>query len=361
MRFILGDVRSSVWQEVKDRVEDLELPEPTANQQMSYKYGSNSIDGKGFKKSSSQNVAKLKSLAGYNLVWVEEAEEIDEDDFNNLDSSIRTQKAKNTIIMTFNMPHKDHWIIRRYFNLEESEVSGYYKATPKTSMQDQVEFVFATYKDNAKYLPGTLLKAYEKYQETNPEYYYTMIKGYVSEGLKGRVFSDWQPIPNKEYEALPYPKYYGLDFGFTNDPSALTELKTHNNRIYLKELIYKTGLTNEDLANEMKRLDVKGIIVADSAEPKSIEEIARRGFNIIGSKKGADSIRSGINLLKQHEVFYTEDSENIANETQNYTYRLDRNKAPTNEPIDDYNHALDGIRYIAMEILQKQKVELTWI
>jgi phage terminase large subunit len=360
MRYILGDIRDSVWTDFKDRLEDFEMPEVTSDQVMKYEYRNNLVQAKGFKKSTSQNTAKLKSLANFNLIGIEEAEEVEDLDFDQLDSSIRTDKALNQIIMSFNMPHKDHWIIRRWFNLEPAEVEGYYKVIPKD--RDDTEYIFGTYHDNVVNLTPSVIRTYEQFKETNPEYYYTMIKGYVSEGVKGRVFKDWKTITDQEYDELPYNSYYGLDFGFTNDPTALIEFKHHNKNVWVKELIYDTQLTNEDIANRMQELNVSGKIIADSAEPKSIEEIKRHKFKIFPSVKGADSIRSGITLLNEYTVHYTESSQNIAREVQNYVYALDRDKQPTNKPIDDYNHAMDAIRYIAQDRLKKKrKVELTWI
>lgn len=358
MRYILGDVRSSIWQEVKDRIEENNLPPVQQDQAMRYELNGNSLDGKGFKKSTSNNVAKLKSLAGYNMIIIEEADEISEEDFDNLDSSIRTVKGDNEIILMFNMPNKDHWIIRRWFNLEETEHEEYYKAIPKL---DDTEYIFASYKDNVKNLTPSVIATYESFKEKNPEYYYTMILGLVGEGRKGRVFKDWRLISPKEYEELPYSEHYGLDFGYTNDPTALVGMKHHNDTVWARELIYEVGLTNDDIADKMKSLGIKGQIVADSAEPKSIEEIKRKGFNIIPSVKGPDSIRSGVNILNQKQVFLTEDSTNGIYESQNYVYKLDRNKLPTNEPEDINNHFCDGLRYIATDQLSKSKVSLEWI
>ena len=359
MRYILGDVRSSIWQEVKDRIEEYGMPEVVQDQMMRYEYNSNTIEGKGFKKSTAQNIAKLKSLAGYTTIIIEEADEITEEDFDNLDASIRTTKGENTIILMFNMPNKDHWIIKRWFDLEETEHEQYYKAIPK-NMPD-TEYMFATYHDNRKNLTESVINTYESFKEKNPEYYYTMIQGLVGEGRRGRVFKNWQKITDKEYEALPYSEFYGLDFGFSNHPTALVGIKFHNGKLWVRELLYSTGLTNKDIADRMRQLGVKNEIVADSAEPKSIEEIKREGFNIIPSAKGADSIRAGIALLNQQEVYYTESSKNLEIELQNYIYQLDRNKEPTNEPIDEYNHIMDSTKYVATRHLTKNKIELDWI
>ena len=343
MRYVLGDVRASIWSDVKDRIEEYGLPDVRADQQMKYEYKGNTIEGKGFKKSSSQNKAKLKSLAGVNTVIIEEADEVEEEDFNKLDASIRTKKGENHIILMFNFPEKNHWIIRRWFNLIDSDVKGYY--VPQAKQRKDTTYIIDDYHSNIKNLSSSAVNVLEGYKEHSLELYYTMVKGYVSEGKQGRVFKDWEPITEKEYSKLPYTPIYGLDFGYSNDPAALVEVKKHNNKLYVKEMFYELGLTNTDISSKLHSLGIDGEIVADSAEPKSIEELIRLGHTVKPSVKGADSIRSGIDRIKALEVFYVETSENLKAEIQNYVYKLDQNKMPTNQPIDKHNHLMDAIRY----------------
>jgi len=342
MRQILSDVRSSIWQEVKDRIDEWGLPPVTADQAMKYYYRGNTVDGKGFKKSSGQNKSKLKSLASYNCVVIEEADEIDEEDFDELDTSIRTPSAPNKIILLFNMPHKDHWIMRRFFNLQESDTEGYYEAIPKNF--DDVTYIFGTYKDNRKNLSESAIKKFEQYQETNPDYYHTMIRGLVSEGQRGRIFKNWKPMTDEEFDNLPYASFYGLDFGFSNDPTALVEVKEHNRTLYVRELVYETGLLNSDLSRKMNNMDVEGQVISD-VEPKSIEEMNRYGHQLQKADKSKDSVVAGISKLHEYEVYYTENSDNIKKEIQNYVWDTDQHKNPVNYPVDAYNHAMDAIRY----------------
>lgn len=348
MRYILGDVRSSIWQEIKDRVEDYNLPSVQSDQAMRYSYNNNLIEGKGFKQSTGQNKAKLKSLTGYNTIVIEEADEVKEDDFDQLDSSIRTQKADNQIILLFNMPDKNHWIIKRWFNLIDTDIEGYFEATPREDRTDTT-FIEADYTKNIKNMADTSINLFESYKKSNPDYYYNMIKGYVSEGLKGRVFKDWQPISLSEYEALDYSKQYGMDFGFSNDPTAMVEIKRHNNNLYIKELIYSTGLTNQDIAEKIKELGINEKILCDPAEPKSIEELKRLGIYAHPAIKGQGSVNFGIDKIKSFNVFYVEQSTNLIFEYQNYTYKINMNKEPTNTPVDKHNHLIDSLRYSLSE------------
>lgn len=170
----------------------------------------------------------------------------------------------------------------------------------------------------------------------------------------------YQQDPKPSDEALVFPiwiecdvfpndcqaEFYGLDFGFTNDPTALVKIGKINNRLYLQEIIYAHGLTNQQISERMQLLGVKknSEIFADSAEPKSIAELRRLGWNIKEAVKGKDSINAGISKLNEFEVYYTKSSVNIKNEIRNYQWIMQGN-TPTNEPIDDFNHIIDAIRY----------------
>lgn len=347
MRFVLGDVRNSNFQEVVDRIEEQNLTGAFEVKDLEIKFGSNFLKGLGFRKSSGDQKSKMKSLAGFNFIHIEEADEVDEAFFMQLDDSLRTTNSNIIVVLTMNPPDKNNWIMKRYFNLIPSGIEGFYRYELKEEAKKDTLFIFSTYKENIKNLNQSTVDNYLKYKENNPDYYYNMIEGLVSEGARGRIFKNWKRISTKEFEELPYPSYFGLDFGYTNDPSALIEIKEHNNKVYLRELIYETGLTNQRLSERMiqKGVSKNKTIYADSAEPKSIDELRILGWIVLPASKGADSVRSGIDMLLSKEVFYTEDSKNIDLESQEYKWALDKNKEPTNEPIDDFNHTMDATRY----------------
>lgn len=348
MRFVLSDIRNSIFQDILDRIEEAKITDHIniMENKLTMTYGRNKINGIGFRKSSGEQKSKLKSLANYNCVIIEEADEVSEEDFMQLDDSLRTIKSDITIILLLNPPPKNHWIVRRWFNLIDCGIEGFYKAELKSTETDTL-YIHTTYRENRANLNQKTIDNFKKYKETRPDHYYNMIEGLVSEGARGRIFKNWKIITDEEYDELPYVPYDGLDFGFTNDPTALIEIKEHNNKLYLKELIYETGLTNPKIAEkaEQKGVSKNAEIIGDCSEPKSIEEIKQQGFTkIVGSVKGADSIRAGIDLLLEKEVYYTESSKNIALEQQEYRWALDRNKEPTNAPIDEFNHAIDAVR-----------------
>lgn len=353
MRFVLGDIRNSIYQEIYDRIEELEWQEQVVIKEhtLTFVHESNRINGVGFRKSSGDQKSKMKSLASYTTVIIEEADEVAEEDFMQLDDSLRTIKGDVVVILLLNAPDKNHWIIKRWFNLvkpKEEDAIGFYEPELKESVKDDTVYIRTSYEDNEKNMAPATIKNFERYRHTKPEHYWNMIRGYVSEGKRGRIFKDWKPTTNKVYEELPFPEIFGLDFGFSNDPAALTGVKKHNKKAWVREYIYETGLTNQMLSKRMENLGIdkaNAIIYCDNAEAKSIEELVAEGWNALPAEKGPGSLNAGIDMLLDYEIFYTEESENIALENQEYKWALDKNKEPTNNPEDKNNHAMDSIRY----------------
>ena len=348
MREVFNDIRDSLWRDFKDRIEeseDLDEKDFAFNDsQMTVTYipTGNTIISKGFKKSSGNRTAKLKSLAGATHVFIEEAEENDEISFRQLDDSLRTTKAETKIVMVFNPPNKSHWIIKKWYNLIESDHPGYFMAVPKSDAKNLLS-IHSTYKANELNLNESFVSNLIDYQSKDPDYYYTMVKGLITEGVKGRIFRNWQPIAK-----MPdtYQKEYGLDFGW-NDPVALVEVERHNQKAWVRQMIYQQGMTNRELSDRMKELGISrtALITADSAEPKSIEELRRLGWNIQAAVKGSDSILSGIKQIKELELYLCEDSRDFWTEYEVYAWRLNQHKEPTNEPMDSNNHLMDALRY----------------
>lgn len=353
MRAVHKDIRESLWRDLMDRLNDLEdqgqlnRAEFKVNQnEMSVLHlpTGNMIRSRGFRKASKGQTAKMKSIAGATHVFIEEFEEVEKEEFEQLDDSLRTVKAELKIICVFNPPKKNHWIIRRWYTLTEARIPGYYLARPKV----EVNFmsIFSTYYNNRANIDENTATNFENYRLTNPEHYWTVIRGLVSEGAKGRIYRGWQTITNDDFNLLPYTSYYVLDFGFGGDPLALAEVKRHNRQRWAKELIYETGLSDDALIVKLRAFRVGGRpIVADSAEPKSIAKLRQAGFNVIAARKGPDSVRAGIKTMQSLLWAYTEDSTNLAYEYQEYRWVLDENKDLTDRPEDRNNHLLDALRY----------------
>lgn len=175
--------------------------------------------------------------------------------------------------------------------------------------------------------------------------------------FEGLIFTDWQPIDDFPEDCKIIR--YGLDFGYSVDPSALIKIGINGDRLYVDELIYQTLMTNLDIRNQLHNLGLNGHeIIADSSEPKSIEEIYSNRydglgrFNIKPAIKGPDSIDFGINKIKEYKMFVTKNSVNLIKELRNYSWSKDKNGEALNKPIDNYNHAIDALRYA---VAQKNK------
>lgn len=359
IRQVLADVRDSLFRDFKDRIED----NPSLNinnfhiqdnsMRITYIPTGNTILAKGVLKDGSRT-AKMKSLAGATHVLIEECDELGESDFDQLDLSLRTIKAERVqIVRIFNPPSKRHWIWRDY-NLVESDVKNFYSAVPKTT--SDVLSIWSTYKNNLSNIQHSTISKFESFKESNPNYYYNQVCGLISEGAKGRIFSGWKPISDEEYNNLDLPKVYALDFGYSEDPNALVEIKHCNQHRYLKELLYETGLDNLALAERLYALGLRktDLIIADTGGGGDlrIAEI-RRGwkeyphlkFNIIAAVKGPGSIKFGINKIKSSVTYMTESSKNGWNEYQEYKWLLDADKLPTDIPEDKNNHLMDAYRY----------------
>jgi phage terminase large subunit len=171
--------------------------------------------------------------------------------------------------------------------------------------------------------------------------------------LDGVVFNNWtqcDKIP-KDAEFISY----GLDWGFTNDPTSLIEVYRYESKIYVNELIYQTQLTNSDIVAKLKALDVKTsqCIVADSAEPKSIQDLTNAGYYVEPARKGPDSIKASIDRLQQYSIVVTKNSLNLIKELRQYKWAKDREGKALNAPEDVMNHAIDCLRYVGLNKLSQ--------
>lgn len=214
-----------------------------------------------------------------------------------------------------------------------------------------VEVIVSNYKDNT-FLPQSLVDEIEYLQQTDPEFW--KIYGLGEYGnITGLVYPNVQTI-NKIPENAKLV-CYGLDFGFTNDPTACVGIYKHDTNLYLQELIYETELTNVDIANKLKDLKVtfQDEVICDSAEPKSIQELYNQRINAKPTKKGKDSINNGIDVLKRYNIYVTEESLNLRKEFRSYKWAVDKTGNSTGKPIDKFNHLMDAVRYGAIMHLNK--------
>ena len=201
------------------------------------------------------------------------------------------------------------------------------------------DFLTLTYKDNEALEPA-VVKSIEARQYDKG---WWRIYGEGQLGVaEGRIYKDWQLIDDIPHEARL--ERYGLDFGYTNDPTAIIAIHRYNGAFVLDEVTYQNGLKNREIADILKNVP-KALVIADSAEPKSIDELKDLGVNIIGAPKGAGSILQGIQNVQAQRISVTKRSTNVIKEYRNYLWQTDREGKVINEPSPLFNHAMDAIRY----------------
>ena len=254
------------------------------------------------------------------VLFINEANEINLEDWRQL-----LLRTTGRVLLDYNPSDEFHWI--------------YEEVIPR----EDAEFFRTTYKDNP-FLPESVVMEIERFKTADENFW--KVYGLGERGTaQSTIFTHWteiNQIPN-EYKLLNI----GLDFGYTNDPTAIVRVYTDGHGFAVDELCYATRLTNSDIAkvlrdNQVNRSDV---VICDSAEPKSIDEIHAHGFNTHGARKGKDSVKNGIQFLHSRPLLVTARSVNLIRELRNYKWKEDKNGKQLNEPVDNFNHAIDAMRY----------------
>lgn len=276
---------------------------------------------------------KIKSITDITDIFCEEATELSEDEYTQLDLRLRARVDDLQLIVAFNPVSKVNWVYRRWF-ADAKE----YKNT----------FILHTNYKHNKFLPSSYIEALEDKAKTNYNYYKIYALGEFCT-LDKLVFTNWQ-VQDFDYKDVKGELLIGLDFGFVNDVSALVAsvLDTENKKLYIFREWGSTGKTNTELASVITSLGFsKSVIVADAAEQKSIEEIKRCGVNRIRAcTKGKDSIIHGIDKLQSYEIIVHSECTEIKTEFENYSWKKDKATGLyINEPIDAFNHYIDALRY----------------
>lgn len=247
------------------------------------------------------------------------------------------RRTLHRVYIDFNPDDEDIWI-----NKELEQV--------RQSLNGDVEVIVSTYLDNT-FLPDELKKEIEYEREVDPESWEVYGKGNYGK-RKGIIFNNWDVV-----DSIPAGierKGIGLDFGFTNDPTAAVDVYMTDGEIWLNELFYEQALTNPMIADKLRILG-RADVIADSSEPKSIAEIKSQGIRIEGAQKGPDSVNSSIDILKRFKIHITASSTNLIKEFKRYKWKTDKNGNALNEPVDFMNHGIDAVRYFALNKLGQYK------
>lgn len=347
MRAVHSDIRLSLWQELNDRINEQEVADNIhlINNEMTAKYGNNSINAVGFRASSGTRSAKLKSLANYNTVIIEEAEEIAENEFRQLDDSLRTMKGGVTVVFCLNTPPKAHWFIREFFDLEDVEgIQGFHTPVLNDEHKEDTEFLYFDFNSNLKNLdPHTITRYRDYYKRTQPDYYSHMILGLCPDTVRGRIYKDWKMIDEIPHEAKLVRR--GMDFGWSPDPLSLVDIYYHDGGYIVDELIHGTEVSNKMASEIIKSQEHNVLTTADSAEPKSIDEIKSYGVNIVGAEKGHDSVIFGIKVVSAQRISVTKRSKNIWAGYENYSWAENKEGVSLGVPNHYLSDSMDAIRY----------------
>lgn len=279
-------------------------------------------------------------------MWIEEAYEImKEADFDTLDESIRGTVPAGLfkqITLTFNPWNERHWMKKRFFDVSDPDILA----------------LTTNYMCN-EWLDEADKKVFETMKTNNPRRY--AVAGLGGWGIvDGLVYENWKEEAfdiDKIRKELDCKSAFGLDFGYTNDPTALFcgLLDLNGKRLFVFDELYKKGLSNQRIHEEVQGLGyTKERITADSAEPKSIDELKGLGLRIKGAKKGKDSVLNGIQWIQELEIIIHPRCVNFLTEISNYTWDQDKFGTKLNVPIDDFNHLMDAMRYALEEHITKK-------
>ncbi len=271
------------------------------------------------------NEQSIKSIEGIDLAWVEEAQTVSTRSIEVLTPTVRKENSK--IIYTYNRLLEDDPVHTRLV------IDG----RPNTLI------INVNYDIAIKYgwMPDVILKEIEDDKERRPNLYKHKWLGEPNL-LEAKIYRDWATIDEVPHEARL--ERYGLDFGYTNDQTAIVAIYYYNGGYILDQITYQKGLSNKQIADILLSHPT-ALVVADSAEPKSIDEIASYGISIVGAEKGRDSVRNGISLVQDQRISMTKKSHSIVKEFRNYLWTTDKEDKIINEPEKVFDHSMDAIRY----------------
>lgn len=299
-----------------------------------------SIFFSGIKTASGDQTAKLKSIQGVTTFVLDEAEELtDEESFDKIDYSVRATGKQNRCILILNPTTKEHWIYQRFFQ-NRGIADGY------LGDSENINYIHTTYLDNKAHLSESFVAQVEDMRERRPDKYKHQILGGWLDRAEGVVFTHWRIGEfDEEQDTI-----FGLDFGFSTDPSALTEIAIDKTRkiIWIREHFYKAGMSTSNIFEMCRRIAGKQLIVCDNSEPRLISELKMKGLNITPTIKKKGSILTGIALMQDYDMVIDKGSINLIKEFNNYAWKL-----KGSIPIDNWNHGIDGSRYAIQYLLTR--------
>jgi phage terminase large subunit len=229
---------------------------------------------------------------------------------------------------------------REFVFLDWNPTNEFWFYTDVKGIRDDVDYITLTYKDNEA-LDEETIKSIE-IRKNRPGWWQVYGLGQLGE-LEGKIYKDWNIIDEIPHEARL--ERYGLDFGYSNDPTAIVAIYYYNGGYIVDEITYQKGLSNKQIADILNSQENNVLVVADSAEPKSIDEIYSYGVNIKGAEKGKDSVQQGIQYIQDQKMSVTKRSVNVIKEYRNYLWETNKDGNILNKPEHAFSHSMDAIRY----------------
>lgn len=347
MRSVQSDIRASCWAEINDRIieQGIQSDFRITENDMFIERGSNSLRAHGFKASSGSLTARLKSLAGYNFVWDEEAEETGEDEFRKLDDTLRTVKGRIRILLTLNTPSKSHWIIKKWFDLEpHPEAQGFYIPHLKPEAKD-VLYIGGTWRDNAPNMDRHTIERYEAYKYTNPSYYWQVIEGLAPDEVRGKIFNGWTQI-----DCVPQGARlvrFGVDWGWFPDPTVAVAMYYYNGSYIFDELVYDTQVEDAILVEAIKNVPGwnTAAAICGADEPKSVEVLKKYHVSARRTDNRKGSVQFRIRAASAKKIQVTRRSHKLWESYENYRWAEDKDGNPTGEPDHKFSDGMDAVTY----------------
>ena len=236
---------------------------------------------------------------------------------------------------------------KKFIFIDYNPVADFWIYDEVIKKRDDVDHIILTYKDNEA-LDPEIIKSIEQ-RMNRPGWWKVYGEGQLGE-VEGKIYRDWEVIDTVPHSARL--ERYGLDFGYTNDPSALVAVYYYNGGYILDEISFLKGLSNKQIADVILSQENKALVIADSAEPKSIDEIHSYGVNIQPTEKGKDSVSFGIQVVQDQKISVTRRSVNVLKEYRNYLFEVDKNGIITNKPEHTFSHSMDAIRYAISSVFK---------
>lgn len=306
---------------------------------------------RGIHTSSGNQTAKLKSIQGITTFIIDEGEEwLDEEGFEKILFSIRTKGLRNRVIIIMNPSDSNHWVYQKYIKNSFKWVE--YDGVPvQISTDPRVLHIHTTYLDNLENLSEEFLKEILAMKVNEPEKYAHIVMGKWADTAEGAIYKHFGICD--EFPAHAKKVGIGIDWGYTNDKTAITLCGIVGDMLYVKELLYETGLTSAQIIKFLRPYTEQGVFCyADSADPRLIDEINLGGVICYAVQKGPGSIVAGIDKIKTMKLMVTKDSLNLQAELRSYVWMKDRNGNYVNQPDPRCeDHLCDSFRYYCGAVL----------